>query len=118
MFTVDVKQQYNNNTRKYDGKVSIASRNITNLWFADDTNALAEEEQKLEVLAESLDKNCTRYIMEVSKLLTNSANGIQRQIEAWNRERLQVSWSNCFRCSLKDCTSHCSSDKAEANLER
>ena len=50
MFTVDLKQQYNNNTRKYDGKVSIASRNITNLWFADDTNALAEEEQKLEVL--------------------------------------------------------------------
>ena len=28
-------------------KVSIGGRNITNLWFADDIVALAEEEQEL-----------------------------------------------------------------------
>ena len=50
----------------HDGKVSIGGRNITNLRFADDTDALAEEEQELEALAESLDKNCTRYKMEIS----------------------------------------------------
>ena len=32
---------------KHDGKVSIGGRNITNLRFADDIDALAEEEQKL-----------------------------------------------------------------------
>ena len=40
---------------EHDGKVSIGGRNITNLRFAID--ALAEEEQELEALVESLDKN-------------------------------------------------------------
>ena len=48
------------------GKVSIGSRTITNLRFADDIDALAEEEQELEALVESLDKICTRYKMEIS----------------------------------------------------
>ena len=68
-----------------DGKVSIGGRIITHLLFADDIDALAEEEQKLEALVESLDKTCTRYKMEISaektKLMTNSANGIQREIK-------------------------------------
>ena len=64
---------------------SIGGRNITNLRFADDINALTEEEQELEPQVESLDKICTRYKMEISaektKLLTNSANGIQASRE-------------------------------------
>ena len=35
---------------EHDGKVSIGGRNITNLRFADDIDALAEEEQELEAL--------------------------------------------------------------------
>ena len=70
---------------EHDGKVSIGGRNITNLRFADDIDALAEEEQELEALVESLDKTCTRYKMEIgaeiTKLMTNSANGIQREIK-------------------------------------
>ena len=70
---------------EYDGKVSIDGRNITNLRFAVDIDALAEEEQELEALVESLDKTCTRYKMGISaektKLLTNSDNGIQREIK-------------------------------------
>ena len=70
---------------EHDGKVSIGGRNITNLRFADDIDALAEEEQELEALVESLDKTCTRYKIEISaektKLMTNSANGIQREIK-------------------------------------
>ena len=70
---------------EHDGKVSIGGRNITNLRFADDIGALAEVEQELEALAESLDKTCTRYKMEISaentKLMINSANGIQREIK-------------------------------------
>ena len=71
---------------EHDGKVSIGGRNITNLQFADDIlDALAEEEQELEALVESLDKICTRFKMEISaektKLMTNSANGIQRELK-------------------------------------
>ena len=70
---------------EYDRKVSIGGRTITNLRFADDINALAEEGQELEALDECLDKTCTRYKMEISaektKLMTNSAKGIQREIK-------------------------------------
>ena len=70
---------------EHNGKVSISGRTITNLRFADDIGVLAEEEQELEALAESLDKTCTQYKMEISaektKLMTNSAIGIQREIK-------------------------------------
>ena len=66
----------------HDRKVSICGKNITNLRFADDIHAQAEEEQELEALVESLDKICTRYKMklhaEKTKLMTNRANCIQR----------------------------------------
>ena len=39
---------------EHDGKVSISGRNITNLQFFNDIDALAEEKQKLEVLVGSL----------------------------------------------------------------
>ena len=42
----------------------MGSRNITDLRFADDIDALAEEEQELEALAESRDKTCTKYKMD------------------------------------------------------
>ena len=70
---------------EHDGKVSIGSRNITNLRFADEIDALAEEKQGLEALVESSDKTCTRYKLKISaekaKLMTKSANGIQREIK-------------------------------------
>ena len=37
-------------------KVSIGGRNNTNLQFADNIEALAEEEQELEALVESINK--------------------------------------------------------------
>ena len=54
-----------NALEEHDGKVSKGGRNIANLRFADDIDALAEEEQELEALDESLDKICTRYKMEI-----------------------------------------------------
>ena len=35
---------------EHDGKISIGGRNITNLRFADDIDAVAEKEQELEAL--------------------------------------------------------------------
>ena len=76
---------------EHDGKVSIGGRSITKLRFADDIDALAEKEEELEALVESLDKTCTRYKMEISaentKLMTNSANDIQREIKV-KRQKL------------------------------
>ena len=70
---------------EHDGRVSMGGRNVTNLRFADDIYALAEEEQELEALIKILDKTCTMYQMEFSaektKLMTNSANGIQGEIK-------------------------------------
>ena len=85
LFNIFLERIMSNALEEHDVKVSIGGRNITNLRFADDIDALAEEEQELEALVESLDKTCTRYKMEISaektKLMTNSTNGIQREIK-------------------------------------
>ena len=71
---------------EHDGKISIGGRNITYLRSADDIDALAEEEQELEALVESLDKPAqgirwrSTLSAEKTKLMTNSANGIVWEI--------------------------------------
>ena len=69
--------------KKHDGKVSISGKTFTKLRFADDIDALVEEEKELEALVGSVDKTCTRYKMEISaektNLMTGSANDIQRE---------------------------------------
>ena len=66
-------------------QVSVGRRNNTNLRFASDIDAVAEEEQEQEAQVESLNKTSTRYKMEISvektKLMTNNANSIQREIK-------------------------------------
>ena len=84
-------------------RVSIGGRNITHLEFAHDIDAQAEEEQELEALVESLDKTWTRYKMEISaektRLMTNSANGILREMKGriWVLYKLHIPQSSCFR---------------------
>ena len=41
---------------EHDGKVGTSGRNITHLWFAIDTDALAEEKQELEALVKASTK--------------------------------------------------------------
>ena len=90
LFNIFLERIMSDALEEHDGKVSIGGRNITNLRFANDIDALAEEEQELEALVESLDKTCTRYKMEISaektKLMTNSDNGIQREIKGKRTE--------------------------------
>ena len=68
-------------------------------------------------------------IEEKTKLMTNSANGIQRDIKVKGQKLGTVTSLKYLgavvsddgsqtRGSLKDCTSNCSSYKAEAHLER
>ena len=77
LFNIFLEQIMSDALEEHDGKVSIGGRNITNQRFADDIDALAEEEQEQEALVGSLDKTCTRYKMEISAekntLMTNSA---------------------------------------------
>ena len=84
LFNIFLERIMSDALEEHDGKVSIGGRNITDLRFADDIDAPAEEEQEL-ALVESLDKTCTRHKMEISagktKLMTNSANGFQREIK-------------------------------------
>ena len=78
LFNIFLEQIMTDAQEEHDGKVSISGKNITNLRFADDIDALAEVEKEL-------DKPCTRNKMEISaektKLITNSAYGIQREIK-------------------------------------
>ena len=91
--------------KEHDGKVSTGGKNITNLQFADDTDALAEEKQETEALNESLDKNCTRYQMEIraekTKLMTNNANGIHREIKvkgrSWTLQQASITFEQLIQ---------------------
>ena len=131
LFNIFLERIMSDTQDEHDEKVSIGDRNINNLQFADDEDALAEKEQELETLVESLDKTCTSYKMairaEQTKLMTNSANGIQRKSKV-KRQKLSTVTSfkyfgavvsdDGFDPEIQDCTSPCSSHKAKANLER
>ena len=89
---------------EHDDEVSIGGRNITNLRFADDIDALAEGKQEHEALIESLDKTCTRYKMEINaekiKLMTNiwlpKGDQNERTVAGYCN-KLQISWISCLR---------------------
>ena len=63
LFNIFVERIMTDALGEHDGKVCIGGIHITNLRFADDIDALAEEEQELEAL---VDKTCTRYMIEIS----------------------------------------------------
>ena len=77
----------------HEGTVSIGSRTITNVCFADDIGGLAGDEEELANLVERLDKASTAYSMEISaektKLMTNSTSGINTEIKV-NGQKLET----------------------------
>ena len=97
LFNIFLERIKSEDQEEHDGKVSIGGRNITNLRFADDIDALAEEKQELEALVESLDKTCTRYKMEIiaekTKLLTNR----QWHPERDKGKKAEVGYCNKFQ---------------------
>ena len=56
LFNIFLKRIMSDALEEHDGKNSIRGRNITNLRFAVNIDALAEEEQELEALVESSTK--------------------------------------------------------------
>ena len=61
LFNIFLERIMSDALEEHDGKVSIGGRNITNLRFVDGIDAVAEVEQELEALVESLGETCTRY---------------------------------------------------------
>ena len=105
LFNIFLERIMSDALEEHDGKVSIGGRNITNLRFADDIDALAEEEQELEAVVESLGKTCTRYKMEISREDQTDDKQCQwhperdkgERTEVGHCNKLQVPWSSCFR---------------------
>ena len=62
LFSIFLERIMSDALEEHDRKVRIGGKTSTNLQLAYDIEALAEEEQDLEALVESLDKTCTRYI--------------------------------------------------------
>ena len=56
LFNSFLKRIMSDSLEEHNGKVSIGGRTIANLLFADDIDALAEEEQRVEALVEVLTK--------------------------------------------------------------
>ena len=52
LFNIFLDRMMSDALEEHDGKVSIGGRSITNLQFADDIDALAEEEQEPNALVE------------------------------------------------------------------
>ena len=106
LFNILIEQIMSDALEEHEGKVSIGGRNITNLRFANDIDAVAEEEQEQEAQVESLNKTCTRYKMEISakktKLITNSANGIQREIKVKGQKLGTVTSSKYIEAVVSD----------------
>ena len=77
----------------HEGTVSIGSRTITNLRFADDIDGLAGEEEELANLIERLYKTSKAYGMEISaektKLITNNTSDVNTEIKV-NGQKLET----------------------------
>ena len=58
----------------HEGTVSIGGRTITNLYFVDDIDGLAGEEEELAKLVEHLDKASTAYSMIVQENASQKNN--------------------------------------------
>ena len=85
LFNIFLERIMSDALEEHDGKVSIGGRNITDLRFADDIDALAEEEQELEALVESLDKTCTRYNMKFPRQVSSTLEQLFQMMAPYQR---------------------------------
>ena len=85
LFNIFLERIMTDALEDHEGTVSIGSRTITNLRFADDIDGLAGEKEELANLVECLDKASTSYGMEINakktKLMTNKTSGINTEMK-------------------------------------
>ena len=91
LFNIFLERIMTDAVEDHQGTVSIGGRTITNLRFADDIDGLTGKEEELASLVDRLDKTSAAFGMEISaemtKLVTNNANGISTDIRI-NGEKL------------------------------
>ena len=92
LFIIFLERIMTDAVEDHEGTVSIRSRAIANLRFADDIDGLAGEEELVN-LVERLDKASTAYSNEISaekaKLMTNNTSNINTEIKM-NRQKLET----------------------------
>ena len=99
-----------NISEEHNGRIRIGSRTITSLWFADDSDALAEKQLELKALVKSRGKTCRRSKME-NDLSQNSLHISSRVLWSW-RFSFRGSHLQCYiacELALRE-TSHCQTD--------
>ena len=92
LFNIFLERIITNVLEDHDGgTVSMGSRAITNLRFADDIDGLAREEKELAKLVEHLDKVSTAYGIVISaektKLTSNNTSGINTETVSYTHLR-------------------------------
>ena len=68
LFNIFLKRIISDALEEHDGKVSIGSRNITNLLFVDDIDAQSQKEQELESLDSCFKHTCILLMVVFSHL--------------------------------------------------
>ena len=105
LFNIFLERIMSDALEEHDGKVSIGGRNITNLRFADDKDALAVKEQELEALAESLEKpaqgirmrdQCREDQTDDKQCQWHPERDKGKRAKVGHCNKLQVPWSSCF----------------------
>ena len=98
LFNIFIGRIMSGAVEEYDGKGSKGGRNITNMQFANDIDAIAEGKQQVgAALVKSLDKTCTSYKLKISV-----GNGIQGTMtETGNDQKFQIHRSNFSDDGLK-----------------
>ena len=93
LFNIFLERIVTDALEEHKGTVSIGSRTITNLRFADGIDGLAGEEEELAQLVERLDKASTACGMEIgaekTKLMTNNTSGIHTENKV-NGQKLET----------------------------
>ena len=90
----------------HEGTVSIGSRTIANLCFADDIYGLAGQERELVKLVNHLEEASTAYGMKISaektQLMTNNNNGISTDITIDNKKLETIRSLKCLGAIVSD----------------
>ena len=98
LFNIFLERIVTDTLENHEGTVSIGSRTIISLRFADDIDEEEAGEEELAKLVERLDKAFTAYGMEISaetKLMTNNISGINTETKV-NGQKLETVTS--FKC--------------------
>ena len=106
LFNIFLERIMTDALENHEGSVSIGGRTITNLRFADDTDALAGKEDELVKLINHLDTTSTKCGIEISaektKVMTNNTKGISLDVRIGGQKLETVQSFKCLGSVVTD----------------